>query len=322
MELALFCELFVIGVIFLGGIICNVLVIYGICRIKAKKTSGLCRNQHECINILIINLAIADLVMILVSMPTDMATAYVSWPFGEFGCKFISPIQDICLTTSILTFAVIAVERYLVSKGMSPQSERRSKLVALGSWLAALITVGIPMMNYKTVITIGSRKRCIIVWPNIYVARFFIFYVVAMVLTCIITGTVAYCSVRCRLARVHKINTREKSEGNNDGESDDSFAEQTLKVSKMIFVLITVFIICVLPFTVYIVLDELHVLSGYKYTLVIYLCFLCFLFANSLANPIIVLLMRKECRTALSGGCKIFSRKWIKSRERIVSGEV
>lgn len=87
--------------------------------------------KNDCVNLLVMNLAIADLLILVVSIPMDVVPEHISWPYGTFVCKFISPIQDICLTGSTLTFSVIAVERYLVSRGVVHHGDRNAKLVKL-----------------------------------------------------------------------------------------------------------------------------------------------------------------------------------------------
>lgn len=85
--------------------------------------------KRDCANLLVMNLAVADLLILLVSVPMDIIPEHISWPYGTIVCKFVSPIQDICLTASALTFGAIAVERYLLAKGVKHKGTRNAKFV-------------------------------------------------------------------------------------------------------------------------------------------------------------------------------------------------
>ena len=128
-QLVQIIELVAVGVIFFFGIICNCIVIRSICLSRSMRTSILYNIKNDCTNLLVMNLAITDLLVLLVSVPMDIVPEHLSWPYGVFVCKAFSPIQDICLTASTLTFSAIAVERYLVSKGTAHQGLRNAKLV-------------------------------------------------------------------------------------------------------------------------------------------------------------------------------------------------
>lgn len=292
MDPATCLEILAYGIIFLGGAIANVLVIRGTYLILAKKAPTAYNPQNECKNLLIINLAVADLVIIIVSIPTDVIPGYVGWPFGEFACKFISPIQDVCMGTSALTFAALAIERYLVTKGRPQHSGKR---ILLGIWLASWLTLGIPFAKYKQIIVDEDRLECDIIWPNIYVARFFLAYCFFLFVGSAITGAICYGSIRRYLARVQKhYVSRDSPNG-----SSDSFVEQTHKVSTMLCVLVTVFVISVLPLSIFGVLLETKVVTDPKIIYPIYIGTSCLFYGNCLANPIIVLIMSRECRIAL-----------------------
>jgi hypothetical protein len=128
-ELVRLIELTAIGVIFFFGVICNCVVIRSISLARSMRGAATYNIKNECVNLLVMNLAVTDLLILLVSIPMDIVPEHMSWPYGTFVCKFISPFQDICLTASALTFSAIAVERYLVSKGLAHKGARNAKLV-------------------------------------------------------------------------------------------------------------------------------------------------------------------------------------------------
>lgn len=64
--------------IFLLGLIGNSLVLIGISLNKGMQTST---------NLLIFNLALADILFIIVCIPTTLFGFFGRWPFTDFGCK-------------------------------------------------------------------------------------------------------------------------------------------------------------------------------------------------------------------------------------------
>ena len=159
--------------------------------------------------------------------------------------------------------------------------------------------MGLPMAMYKQLITDDERIECDIIWPNKYVANFFLYFMIALVGACVITGTLAYCGIRRSLAKIQHIYNKDGSRGSVSRMSDDSLAEQVLKISNLICVLISVFAICVLPFPLFVVLVESGVLANFRFNYVIYLSTSCLLYGNCLANPLILMFMSRDGRTAL-----------------------
>lgn len=69
-------------------------------------------------NMFIINLAVSDLLLCVITMPltlVQIVTAY--WPFGnyDFLCKSISSLHAISIFVSTISITAIALDRYHVS---------------------------------------------------------------------------------------------------------------------------------------------------------------------------------------------------------------
>lgn len=90
--------------IFVVGIIGNGLVIHVFCRHKEMRTVP---------NKLILNLAIGDMLVLLISVPF-IGTIYTieSWPFGTVVCKLSESIKDLSTGVSVFTLVALSADRY------------------------------------------------------------------------------------------------------------------------------------------------------------------------------------------------------------------
>ena len=115
-------KLILYGLIFITGITGNMLVCLVVCRQRKLRTST---------NFYIVNLAMADLAVLILCIPFDVTVqenSYV-WPFGKFLCHIIYPIMTMCTFASVGTLTAIAYNRYTaISRPMRVQAGRKCLL--------------------------------------------------------------------------------------------------------------------------------------------------------------------------------------------------
>ncbi|CAF3402762.1 unnamed protein product [Rotaria sp. Silwood1] len=104
----------IIGLVFLGTIILNLLAIVYILSTQDKTT----------IAMLVVNLAIADIIhaMGIIFFSSNLFTR--SWIFGEFGCKFSLAIDVLCTVVIVYTVAALSIERYIDARSILPAKFR------------------------------------------------------------------------------------------------------------------------------------------------------------------------------------------------------
>lgn len=90
-------------IIFIIGVIGNILVCLVVCRQRKMKNVT---------NYFIVNLAVSDLAVLLICIPFDfgeIVTHY--WPYGAVMCKLIYPLQTLATTASVGTLVAISLNR-------------------------------------------------------------------------------------------------------------------------------------------------------------------------------------------------------------------
>ncbi|XP_029453418.1 somatostatin receptor type 2 [Rhinatrema bivittatum] len=258
---------FVVCIVGLGG---NTLVIYVILRYAKMKTIT---------NIYILNLAIADELFMLGLPFLAMQVALVHWPFGKAICRLITTVDGINQFTSIFCLTVMSIDRYLAVvhpiKSAKWRRPRTAKMVNAAVWIISLLVI-MPIMIYADIQNRNGRSSCTITWPGESWYTGFIIYAFIM-------GFLVPLSIicLCYLFIIIKV----KSSGIRVGSSKRKRSEK--KVTRMVSIVVAVFIFCWLPFYIFnvtsvsIPITVTPALKG-MWDFVVVLSY-----ANSCANPIL-----------------------------------
>ncbi|AWP12192.1 putative alpha-1B adrenergic receptor [Scophthalmus maximus] len=105
-------------------------------------------------NYLIINLAIADLLLGTTVLPVSATLEILDyWVFGRIFCDIWAAVDVLCCTASIMSLCVISIDRYIgVSHPLQYPgivTEKRALLAMLGVWvLSVVISIG-PLLGWK-----------------------------------------------------------------------------------------------------------------------------------------------------------------------------
>jgi hypothetical protein len=138
----------IFAIVVILGCVGNMLVV-----IVVVKNRSYYRNTT---NIFIFNLALADLLFLVFCVPFH-AVIYTmpSWPFGQFMCKFVHFVQYLGMVASVLTLVCMSTDRYFAVAYPLKTKHLRTPPVALGTaviiWILAI--------------------SCSIVWPIYYTIR-------------------------------------------------------------------------------------------------------------------------------------------------------
>ena len=127
------------------------------------------RNLRNLRQVLLVNLAVSDLLLCLITMPsTLMEIVTFSWPLGnsQFLCKLTGSIQAVSVFVSTMTIAAIAIDRYRLIVYPTRNGFQNIGVVTLLLFIWTLaIALASPLFVYRQLIHIKVGK---FYWPLFY----------------------------------------------------------------------------------------------------------------------------------------------------------
>ncbi|XP_077173084.1 somatostatin receptor type 5 [Paroedura picta] len=250
------------------GLSGNTLVIYVVLRYAKMKTVT---------NIYILNLAVAD-VLFMLGLPflaTQNAISY--WPFGSFLCSLVTAFDGINQFTSIFCLTVMSLDRYVAVvhpiKSTKWRRPRVAKLVSVAVWTLSFL-VALPIVIFADVQE--ELHTCNMNWPDPVEVWSAVFIVYTSVLG--FFGPLLVISL-CYLLIVVKV----KSSGIRVGSTRRRRSER--KVTRMVVVIVLVFVFCWLPFYTVNIVNLVFILPEVPALVGVFSCVVILSYANSCANP-------------------------------------
>uniref|UniRef100_A0A8D2DSN7 Somatostatin receptor 5 n=1 Tax=Sciurus vulgaris TaxID=55149 RepID=A0A8D2DSN7_SCIVU len=254
-------------VVGLGG---NTLVIYVVLRHAKMKTVT---------NVYILNLAVAD-VLLMLGLPflaTQNAVSY--WPFGPFLCRLVMTLDGINQFTSIFCLTVMSVDRYLAVvhplRSARWRRPRVAKLASAAVWAFSLL-MSLPLLVFADVQE--GWGTCNLSWPE-PVGLWGTAFITYTSLLGFFGPLLVICL--CYLLIVVKV----KAAGVRVGQARRRRSER--KVTRMVVVVVLVFVGCWLPFFIVNIVNLAFTLPEEPASAGLYFFVVVLSYANSCANPLL-----------------------------------
>ena len=295
----------IFGIIVAVGFLGNLLVIVVIVMNQQMRSTT---------NLLILNLAFADLCFIVFCVPfTAAAYALPIWPFGEVWCKIVQFLMYVCAYASVYTLVVMSLDRYLAVvhpiSSMSVRNQTNTVRILIILWV--LIVAGhIPLLiDYEVVSYIYNdedRSSCVSKYSandnylmlKIFYASFFTFgYLLPLSLICVLYGfmlkRLLYGVVPGGSQRAESIRSKKR-------------------VTKMVVIVVAIFALCWLPIQVVFMVQNFGYYSDEVSYITVQMVANCLAYMNSCVNPILYAFLsdnfRRSFRKVLCCGVGTYTK--------------
>lgn len=179
------------------------------------------RHMRSVQNIFILNLAISDIIVCLLSLPfTPVANVYKVWVFGAAICHLLPLVQAVSIFVSTFSLSAIAIDRFnLVTRPHAQKLTPRAALnVAVILWVLSVV-VSLPYAYYMRLETYTDYcgQFCNEHWPNSKIRRGYALVVLIMQFVLpFITMSFCYASIFATLRervsnRLRRLNERQQT---------------------------------------------------------------------------------------------------------------
>jgi len=270
-------------------------------------------------NILIINLAIADLLFIVFCVPfTGSDYALSSWPFGDVWCRIVQYLIYVCAYASIYTLILMSLDRFLAVvhpvQSMSVRTVPNAFKAICILWITILI-ICIPAIFFHKIHPYSKPcsdgRELLSCSPSsenhslLQIIFFITSYVMPLALVFILyllmlkrlwCGTVPGCQMSCESVRCKK------------------------RVTRLVVVVVLIFAVCWGPIQVILALRSLgRYLTENQYNIIIQITSQVLAYINSCINPILYAFLSENFRKAFRKVilCKSSERGELSSRRTI-----
>nr|AWT50629.1 neuropeptide receptor [Diaphorina citri] len=284
------------------------------------------KDMRNSTNIFLMNLSIADLMVLLVCTPTvlvEVNSKPETWQMGEHMCKAVPFVELTVAHASVLTILAISFERYYAIceplKAGYVCTKTRAIVICLLAWgFAALFTSPITWITeYKHTQYFDNSivPVCLTQAEKIWPATYFVLIILVFFILPLILLIVLYAIIAKNLM----------AEINNTNDNNMYNQRARRQVVTMLALVVLSFFLCLLPFRIItlwiVIIPDDNVYSIKKLTLITYYKVLfvsrILLYLNSAINPILYNIMSSKFR---KGFKKLIGIRHVNNRKFTYTG--
>lgn len=279
-----FCVIYT--VIFVLGLIGNILVCFVVIRNKAMQTVT---------NLFISNLALSDILLCVFAVPfTPLYSFRGSWSWGSLLCHIMPFAQGCSVYISTLTLMSIAIDRFFVIiYPFRPRMKIETCIsVIIMIWTFA-ITVTMPYAIFMTYYDLDIGRFCEETWPSEKLRRLFgsVTSILQFVLPFIV---IAFCYTCVSFKLNDRAKAKAASKNSRKEEIDKSRKRRT---NQMLIAMVAIFGLSWLPLNVINLCNDYYMYAiHYKYYFLIFFTVHVIAMASTCYNPFIYAWMNENFR--------------------------
>ncbi|RWS08322.1 allatostatin-A receptor-like protein [Dinothrombium tinctorium] len=276
------------GIIVIVGLIGNALVVIVVlCNPQMRSTT----------NLLIINLAIADLLFIVVCVPFtawDYALSY--WPFGEVCCRIVQYFIHVCAYASIYTLVLMSLDRFLAVvhpiASMSIRTEKNAYWAIGTTWITVLVLCIPTLITYN--IFIDERENGQLYFYCTFNSTDFnhgLFQLCFFISSYVVPLALAFILYMLMLKRLWFGVVP-------GGQMSTESVRCKKRVTRLVVVVVVIFAVCWMPIQVVLVLKSFNAYPMRSSNIVIQIVAHVLAYTNSCVNPILYAFLSENFRKA------------------------
>jgi len=285
------------------GVVGNVLVLIVILTSKSMRSST---------NLFLLNLSIADLLVLIVCCPNAMIEMYMRrdiWVMGKAMCLLVPFIELTVSHTSVLTILAITVERYyavcLPLRAGLIWTKSKAGVVCLVSWLLSIILTS-PILAIASYKDDPYNPTCSTDVDPTWTKGFFLsiislFFWLPLMVLVLLYAIIARSLTAGVAVTKHTGSTIGERSGQGQGAEPAAVTRGRRQIVVMLGTVVVFFFACLLPFkvlTMWVVISPYEILDHINlevYFNILYFCRLMF-YINSAINPILYNTMSSRFR--------------------------
>nr|QWV42701.1 long wavelength sensitive opsin 1 [Calopteron sp. CRS 2021] len=284
-----------IGMLGVISVVGNGMVIYIFSSTKSLRSPS---------NMLVMNLAFSDFLMMLTMSPTMVINCYnETWMFGPFVCELYGMLGSLFGSASIWTMTMIALDRYnVIVKGLSaqPLTSKGAMLRILLVWLFSILWTIAPLFGWNRYVPEGNMTACGTDYlTKDWVSRSYILlYSVFVYFLPLFLIIYAYWFIVSAVA-AHEKSMREQAKKMNVASLRSSEAAQTSAECKLAKVALMTIALWFFAWTPYLVTNYTGIFESAKISPLATIWCSLFAKANAVYNPIVYGISHPKYRQAL-----------------------
>ncbi|KDR21336.1 Thyrotropin-releasing hormone receptor, partial [Zootermopsis nevadensis] len=282
------------------------------------------KDMRNSTNIFLMNLSVADLMVLLVCTPTvlvEVNTKPETWVLGEEMCKIVPFVELTVAHASVLTILAISFERYYAIceplKASYVCTKARALIICLLAWLfAALFTspiLGVADYHHELDLDGSTVAVCFTQADTFWTAFFFILSIVIFFVVPFVILLVLYTIIARHLMTHTGIIAPPCRYGSYTSGTQHTALRYRKQVVVMLGTVVLSFFLCLMPFrafTLWIIVapeEAVFSLDIEEYYNLLYFCRVM-TYINSAINPILYNVMSSKFRDGFTRLCGLTSR--------------